>query len=1079
MNKTDGHDVTVRVLLAELNNDRPIREDISRHLQSAGYSVDIGTRASEVMKLLGRFGGHYYDIIIIVETERLFASAKKLLSAIKERYHDIEVVFIGKTAGTSSLLLQAEVFKYLKQPISSEELILTVQRASQATQARRDLTALSKLREASRAINAARGINEIFYLTCKAAVELTGASHSGLLKFKSDLSEGTLAAQYPEFEKRLGAEAVFPVADVLAERRLVYEGQVLNIADVENEESLGPVRNLLRHRGIRSILIVPVMVEGEVVVSFSLDAIEEPRVFSKREELLCTLLAEYVALALENPRLPETLKETRDAPPVNGANGGSSGVWQRVAHNVKEALDCDLVTLYQYYESQGIFGYPPIMEGKFNYPERVKRESSIPEESFVREVFNLEGVLAIPDTTTDKRTSWRRFREEEDVKSLLATPLIILGKRVGVIFANFRRQINFENKDVEMFRTQTALAVQLALELEETTRLLEGSEKGDKVIATIRQLTARQLTVGKELNALFHAAIKALSDELSIPIEGTVALWDEISNGLAITYSTMPERKGSIGYEAVGMSNLDKVAHTKEHLNISDLSLEKEPGGVKGRGSELSVPLTYGEGEERNTIGVFEIWNPQPHAFGSTEVKLAQRVSTELVSAIRYMQVLEASRAISSTRTLDETLQSIADQAVRLVGANRGNAEEGVFSYVSFVENDVIHFVAASPAEELEALPREFREIDLRSPGKKGVVSRAVRRRSFERVNDVRLDPDYLRFRRDTGAQVTVPLMDEEGEVFAAISVEQVQNAFSMEDVRNLELLASFASIVIRNIRELELSITLAQMGMITSAMRHSIVGGTSGIQQAAHLLINNIKKLDIAFWAREPLIRQLEGIRKSAEQMLELSRESEHGLGVSEVFDRQSNKADIPSLALDTTTQELQPIYLHSFLRDVLGKLLQAESQKDIDYRLDFGNRSEPLEEGDLVNLYVGNQSEPLVEGDPVGLRYIIEILTKNAIHAMKDSETRQLTISTRRSIDTGIEIRISDTGPGIPGIIAHKLFKEIVSTKDGPNTNGHGRGLLIAQGLARSMGGWIQIDSTGPNGTTMVLGLREKITY
>ena len=67
-------------------------------------------------------------------------------------------------------------------------------------------------------------------------------------------------------------------------------------------------------------------------------------------------------------------------------------------------------------------------------------------------------------------------------------------------------------------------------------------------------------------------------------------------------------------------------------------------------------------------------------------------------------------------------------------------------------------------------------------------------------------------------------------------------------------------------------------------------------------------------------------------------------------------------------------------------------------------------------------------------------------------------------------VEIRITDTGPGIDDAVAEKFFQAFQgSTRPG----GTGLGMTIAAELMRAHGGTISIESTSPSGTVMLLTL------
>jgi signal transduction histidine kinase len=73
-------------------------------------------------------------------------------------------------------------------------------------------------------------------------------------------------------------------------------------------------------------------------------------------------------------------------------------------------------------------------------------------------------------------------------------------------------------------------------------------------------------------------------------------------------------------------------------------------------------------------------------------------------------------------------------------------------------------------------------------------------------------------------------------------------------------------------------------------------------------------------------------------------------------------------------------------------------------------------------------------------------------------------------------IEIRVGDTGCGIPADIRDKIFEPFVTTKGalgGSQTPGTGLGLSVSYGIVRDHGGEILVDSVVGGGTTMTVRL------
>lgn len=97
---------------------------------------------------------------------------------------------------------------------------------------------------------------------------------------------------------------------------------------------------------------------------------------------------------------------------------------------------------------------------------------------------------------------------------------------------------------------------------------------------------------------------------------------------------------------------------------------------------------------------------------------------------------------------------------------------------------------------------------------------------------------------------------------------------------------------------------------------------------------------------------------------------------------------------------------------------------------------------------------------------------LVRNASDAIEKLDSKWIKIDVEE-IDSRIEIRVTDSGRGIPEALRAKIFDPFFSTKD--IGKGTGLGLSISQGLLRDHGGEILIDVGNPN-TCFVIRLPQK---
>lgn len=110
-----------------------------------------------------------------------------------------------------------------------------------------------------------------------------------------------------------------------------------------------------------------------------------------------------------------------------------------------------------------------------------------------------------------------------------------------------------------------------------------------------------------------------------------------------------------------------------------------------------------------------------------------------------------------------------------------------------------------------------------------------------------------------------------------------------------------------------------------------------------------------------------------------------------------------------------------------------------------------------------------PRVMADRTELQQVVMNLVRNAVQVMdRDGlEARQLVVSTAGAGDS-VAITISDTGPGLPAMIAENLFVPFLTTR----RDGVGLGLSICRSITEAHGGQISVTS-GVGGTTAAVRL------
>jgi two-component system, LuxR family, sensor kinase FixL len=112
-----------------------------------------------------------------------------------------------------------------------------------------------------------------------------------------------------------------------------------------------------------------------------------------------------------------------------------------------------------------------------------------------------------------------------------------------------------------------------------------------------------------------------------------------------------------------------------------------------------------------------------------------------------------------------------------------------------------------------------------------------------------------------------------------------------------------------------------------------------------------------------------------------------------------------------------------------------------------------------------------PSVRGDPVQLQQLLINLVLNACEAMRANQfaghSSALRISTAAAPEGGVQVVVTDTGPGIAPDRLERVFEPFFTTKE----SGLGMGLAICRRIARAHGGTLTVWSQAGEGASFRL--------
>ena len=127
---------------------------------------------------------------------------------------------------------------------------------------------------------------------------------------------------------------------------------------------------------------------------------------------------------------------------------------------------------------------------------------------------------------------------------------------------------------------------------------------------------------------------------------------------------------------------------------------------------------------------------------------------------------------------------------------------------------------------------------------------------------------------------------------------------------------------------------------------------------------------------------------------------------------------------------------------------------------------KGKAAEKGEIIETDVPPELRVFADADAVA--EVLTNLVNNAI--VHNPEGTRVTISARRLNDDFVEVRVTDTGRGIPEKAIETIFEKFVQVdrRSGPGYRGTGLGLPICRSLIEKMGGEIHVESRPDGGSS-----------
>jgi GAF domain-containing protein len=879
--------------------------------------------------------------------------------------------------------------------------------------------------------------------------------------------------------------------------RVMRTKQVSHTADDAAEAVPGAAARL---GGARSTVCVP-MVKDSVLVGAIFIYRTEVRQFTDKQIDLVKNFAAQAVIAIENARL---LNELRESLQQQTATADVLKVISRSAFDLEPVLAtlvasaarlCEaergMIFLRQenHFRMATNFGFSPALEA-------FARANPFPIDSAsttIRAAMSGSAVQAV-DVLADEAQGAlaREYQRLGGHRTNLGVPLRRDGETIGVFTLTRQVVRPFIEKQIELVQTfadQAVIAIEnvrLFNEVQARTEDLRESLQQQTATADVLKVISRSaFNLQTVLDTLVESATRLCeAQDAIIFLPSGENYRAQALHGYSTEYHRFIESnpiaidRGSV----VGRTAIDKqVVHISDVLADPDYT-RHDAQRMAGYRTALGVPLL----REGNVAGVIFLTRTKPQPFTQKQIELITTFADQAVIAIENVRLFDEVQARTedlreslqqqtatadvlkvisrSTFDLGAVLRTLVESAARLCEADKGTITR---------QKDGAFYRAESFGFSREFMDH-VRDVPV-IPDRGSATGRALLEGVVVHIPDVQADPDYhfdeaLRL-GNYRTLLAVPMMREGTPVGVVTLTRSEPKPFTNKQIELVTTFADQAAIAIENVRlfeqvqertkELSKSLDelrtaqdrliqtekLASLGQLTAGIAHEIKNPLNFVNNFSALSMELVEELD-------DMLKPATLDNKTREETSELTEMLKGNL---EKVVQHGKRADaiVKNMLLHSRqgSGEHRPVDINALVEESLNLAYHGARAEKPGFNITLKRSLDP------------NAGEVDVFPQEI-MRVLLNLISNGFYAATKrngeaNSEGYEPTLAAAtKNLGDSVEIRIRDSGTGIPPEVKEKMFNPFFTTK--PPGEGTGLGLSLSYDIVvKQHTGLIEVDT------------------
>jgi GAF domain-containing protein len=796
-----------------------------------------------------------------------------------------------------------------------------------------------------------------------------------------------------------------------------------------------------------SEIVVPVFVKDQIWGAMQAASYEPDVRYTRVHQETLQILANQTAVTLCNVRQLQAAQQLEAAVAVLAGQRGRKAVLRAIVIEAHNLIGHEYTSLVLQNEDGALQkAYPVMPEGYADPFEEPRQQDGI-----TRQVIESGKPLVVPDAQRDPRV--KQSMRQAGVRSIMATPMIHGHQVLGVLFTHTYEPWHFDLHEQNLWGTFASYAATILHRAQQEERSEIWKTLDDQIAACNDRFTLYRLFAQHAMAAL-HAdfAVYYPYDPTGTTPLPRLVLEECVYVGQLRTPWQVPQGGGHGGvYEAINQApdGLLIVNHLDELEGALQSALSRREGLKAFVG--LRLEATSHDWSRPRAVGMLFLNYRRPTRFQRADLLGLRLAGNRVAAAVQKLYLLEVLQR--QHRQLNERLRVIVEV---FRAYQKGRDTRAILDRIAVAAQAALRLdlcllieydadrgqfldrppdVGCSPGG-IPAVQAERLAALLTERGGAGDVPCAI----VETSQDEWLrELDQVR-EREISTLAICPIGIEGQFLGLLLAGFSRAKRIAADDKETLALFATLAGLIVgeahlqqsldqtrRRLRSREF---LQWVSMVDNSWRHSVGSKASTIRNCVGILRRQLSR------AAAP-------------------SEDDAVLGTIDQIDRLAHDIAAAHPKVPQSWElESEILPLAPLLEEVVQRM-QEPFGPQVAHSID-------------IQAHVEELSGVRVRGYRRWLIYAVEALLQNACQAMPDGGT--VTVS-GQCANGWAEIRVQDTGIGVPESVRSKLFRELIPKRH--DEEGMGIGCLLTANIVEDHEGSIELERPGPGNTTVLVRL------